>query len=153
MEEEYVDLGLPSGNLWAKNNYHATPNNPRGEYYAFHQVRDLEKNLEDGCNIPSNDDFWELIIFCKWEVIRDYRNQFDSYVIIGRNGNKIYLVATGTYYGVSSRIDILSGYYWSITCYDHWSACYLKFNARSIDVWRLDFNYRQPVRLIKKKSI
>ena len=75
-EQEYVDLGLPSGTLWKSSNekYYYTPDGAVQEF---------------GMNLPKKEHYQELIDYCKWEY------QDGGYVVVGPNGNKILLPLTG----------------------------------------------------------
>lgn len=108
----YVDLGLPSGNLWSTCNLGA--NNPweYGDYYAwgetstkaiysdknnlyyYKDLADISGNpkydastliMGSGWQMPNKDDFQELLDNCSW--FWDY----EGFRIVGPNGNSIYL--------------------------------------------------------------
>lgn len=66
----------------------------------------------NGWHMPNEADFLELIEHCNWEWIK-YENSVWGYKIEGKNGNKIFLPATG-YYQDSELIGIENqGCYWS----------------------------------------
>lgn len=119
---KYVDLGLPSGLLWAEDYI--------GGYcwgeifdYTFSKAK---KNVEKRCHaidikadetmdaarynwngkwrLPSQADFQELKDYCKW-TWRRY-----GFIITGPNGNSLFLKATDT---VSGNIDHFSCYWTS----------------------------------------
>lgn len=115
----YVDLGLPSGNLWSTCNLGA--NNPweYGDYYAwgetstkaiysdknnlyyYKDLADISGNpkydastliMGSGWQMPNKDDFQELLDNCSW--FWDY----EGFRIVGPNGNSIYLPRANTTY-------------------------------------------------------
>lgn len=74
----YVDLGLPSGTLWATCNLGASSPEEYGEYYMWGSVKD---NSDDDCswkNYPFNDGY-EGFDGDAWETNKDK--------IIDKNGN------------------------------------------------------------------
>lgn len=85
---EYVDLGLPSGTLWAKSN---APG-----FYTFDEA--VEKF---GDNLPSKEDWDELFEHCS----RKRDNEHNGLVLTGPNGNTVFLPAVGYHVGSD-------GYYW-----------------------------------------
>ena len=95
----YVDLGLPSGLRWNAND--------ESGFYTFLQAYQHFRN-----NLPSNDQFYELLNKCRWEWQSDKKR----YKVIGPNNNYIYMptsgytTCSGTLYNVG-----YGGYYWSST--------------------------------------
>ena len=95
----FVDLGLPSGLRW----------NAEDEdgFYTFLQAYQHFRN-----NLPSNDQFYELLNKCRWEWQSDKKR----YKVIGPNNNYVYMptsgytTCSGTLYNVG-----YGGYYWSST--------------------------------------
>lgn len=83
---EYVDLGLPSGTLWAKDNAYAAPISGAIEAY--------------GQRIPTKAQFQELLDNCRFEIVSGYESLIDceyggTVRATGPNGNKIYFCLTG----------------------------------------------------------
>lgn len=80
MEEGYVDLGLPSGTWWKKNDEEGT--------YQYHKA--IERFGED---LPTKKQCEELIDFCKWSATcqKSPESSKRKYTFIaeGPNGNKI----------------------------------------------------------------
>ncbi len=133
---EGVDLGLPSGVLWAPFNLGATTSEEYGDYIAWGKLEEcstcrIEYDIpdsslsiaEDAANaqwggnwrIPTKEDFEELLKFCSWT--RDTINYVNGYRVEGQNGAYIFLPAAGQrtpdsrlYYGRN-----YNGYYWSST--------------------------------------
>lgn len=85
---EYVDLGLKSGNLWAKYNYGAEDEFSAGDYFTGYEVNDIQFK---GGELPDQDDCTELFNSCKitWDVNKA------GYVVKGPNGNSIFFKSTG----------------------------------------------------------
>jgi len=65
---EYVDMGLPSGNLWAKQNLDRSGNLTNKIHYTWGRddsPKELIKNVLGGTwTVPSHDDYAELICNC-----------------------------------------------------------------------------------------
>lgn len=117
-----VDLGLPSGLIWAACNLGASNPSDFGDYYTFGKIspgsitileyREWEKELRGhdkmGGNpkydaataklgnkwrTPSDKEFYELKTHCKWDWI--VINGHSGFRITGPNGNSIFLPAAG----------------------------------------------------------
>lgn len=135
---EWVDLGLPSGILWATCNVDAKKPNDNGGYYAWGEVITKKEYKSTNCStvgakitslskkgkqdvaftkwgspwrIPTIDDFNELIDNCIWiwESNRGYK------IISKKNGNSIFLPAGGWRIYTSLLFDELAGSYWTST--------------------------------------
>lgn len=115
----YVDLGLPSGTLWATCNVGANSPTEYGNYYSWGETEtksNYSKNtysyygtpvtLSDNNDvahikwgetwrIPTKDDFDEIKNNCDWEwTIQSGQN---GYKVIGPNGKSIFLPAAGNH--------------------------------------------------------
>ena len=79
MARTFIDLGLPSGTLWA------TENEP-----GYHQFDEAVKTF--GVNLPSSDAWAELFEHCsrKWDWQRK------GFLLTGTNGNTLFLNASGS---------------------------------------------------------
>ena len=153
---EYVDLGLPSGLMWATCNVGASTPEDYGDYYAWGEVETKNDYSEktyvhcrkrgvlgsfwigdykydflgtDICTtkydvarakwgnswrLPTKKEFRELINNCEWKWIT--RNGINGYEVKSKkNGNCIFLPATGWRSGSSFRNKGGHGYYWSAT--------------------------------------
>lgn len=98
---EYIDLGLPSGTLWADTNEEG--------YYSYQDAIDaFGKN-----NLPKLTDFAELYDYCKWEWCKKKKGM----VVTGPNGKNIFFPASGFrhYYNGELYNVSIGGYYWSVT--------------------------------------
>lgn len=87
---EYVDLGLKSGTLWSdcyiskRYNFSTITNLPEEQYRCYSKF------------LPTLEDFKELYESC---TIKQYqKGNYDIYLIIGPNGNKIRMIR-----GVASK--------------------------------------------------
>jgi len=141
----YVDLGLPSGNMWATMNvgegglflepYYAW--GALSEYNTYSKIRYEHRigkeNLTDGVGlnlthdiarqqwggrwrIPTLDDFTELAHECSMTWC-SLGNRRRGVLITGPNGNKIVLPVTGYYKDNEIRDDRFQAYYWTSSLY------------------------------------
>lgn len=115
---DFVDLALPSGILWATANLGAERPEETGDYYAWGETTpnkllydsttytdpnvsnisgteyDAAYTTSGGkCRIPTYDDFIELINYCTWEYTKV--NSINGYKVIGANGDSIFLPFVG----------------------------------------------------------
>lgn len=95
----YVDLGLPSGTLWKKEN-------EGRKYYTYD-----EAISKFGDNLPTKEQFEELNSECEWIWVRK------GYEIIGPNGNSIFLPAAGFRNCIGEVVHSTAAY-WSCTLHD-----------------------------------
>ena len=141
-EYEYVDLGLPSGTLWATLNIGA--NNPEeyGQYFAWGELEektdystqaylyysgtyenigtdianteyDVAKHLwGNGWHMPTYNQFQELMKNCSWT--RTTQNNIKGYLVQGNN-NSIFLPCGGFKNGSGDNYIGTMAYYWSST--------------------------------------
>lgn len=90
---EFVDLGLPSGNLWCKHNVGATHEEETGDFLSFNDANSLEFGVE-GEQIPSENDQRELFERCYWQP--DNVNGVNGVRILSRNNREsIFFPMTG----------------------------------------------------------
>lgn len=128
----YIDLGLPSGTLWADANEEG--------FYTFDEAVEIY-----GDSLPTKEQFEELQTHCKWEW------NGCGYEVTGPNGNTIVLPAAG-YRFFDECVDYVgsNGLYWSSTPYGSDYTWTLYFYSGSVC---MDYAYRcyvRSVRLIKK---
>ncbi len=64
---EFVDLGLPSGNLWAKLNVGATTSSSNDDFGSYLTFNEAVYSANSGWTVPSPSDFQELIDNCNSE--------------------------------------------------------------------------------------
>ena len=135
----YVDLGLPSGTLWATCNVGA--NNPweYGCYFAWGEIKPKNEYSEhtytycdnpetlppsydaatqnwgsDWC-MPTMQQYQELIDNCTWTWTS--LSGKNGYEIMGENGNSIFLPAAAAFSYKMYECDGQCGYYWSSSLY------------------------------------
>ncbi len=146
----FVDLGLPSGLLWAETNIGAETAADDGNYYAWGETSTkstysdsnyfdsnyttysasgkttLEKqhdaayvNWGDSCCMPTSDEFGELLDNCTWEwtsKTNSSGSSIDGYEVTSvKNGNSIFLPASGYRWSGDLNYYGLHGFYWSST--------------------------------------
>ena len=158
---EYVDLGLPSGTLWATCNIGANSPEEYGYYFAWGETQTEPRevynwstykwsngsyftltkyctksnfgnngfvdnkteldpeddaayvNWGDNWRMPTYDQQTELLTVCTWTWTT--RNGVNGRLVIGPNGNTIFLPAAGFRFGSSQYSVGSEGDYWSRT--------------------------------------
>ena len=141
--QKAVDLGLPSGTLWADRNVGANSPEDYGDYYAWGETstkRDYSlytyQYYHNGyTNIGSNiagsrydvarqawGGGWKLPTKAQWEELENRctwtwttEGGHSGYKVTGPNGNSIFLPAAGLRGGTSSFSVGSEGSYWSST--------------------------------------
>ena len=115
---EYVDLGLPSGTMWATCNVGASSPEDCGDLFAWGEVHPKEiyhdstytysanpntlpsnrdaatANWGSRWRMPTDEDFVELLSNCAWRWTTI--NEVNGYIVTGFNGNSIFLPACAT---------------------------------------------------------
>ena len=121
----FVDLGLPSGLLWAEK---------QEEGYYTHE----EAVKKYGEALPQPEEFVELWRVCKW----DWSKERKGYTVTGPNGNSIFLAASGYRDRTGGDLSYVGslGYYWSAAQNSADSAYYLGFISGY--VYPLYYDYR-----------
>ncbi len=114
---EFVDLGLPSGKLWAKTNYGA---NSEGDYgiYMNWQSRSLVQSVwGEEWSTPTHNDIMELYTQCSftWEY---NSNSVYGCRVTGPNGNSFFLPAAGFKIQGTPQMVGTNIYYWSDNEYE-----------------------------------
>ena len=84
---EFVNLGLPSGTEWASED--ESDNDGFTIYVPYCKAKKM--------NLPTEEQFKELIDICRWIAKRSSSGSFEGYIVIGPNGNQIKLFAGGYY--------------------------------------------------------
>ena len=128
---EAVDLGLPSGRLWANMNVGASSPEDYGGYYAWGEIDEKDvynwssyrfgstqnlgtdrnisgtehdaahKNMGNAWRMPTNTELKELWDNCSWKWTS--QNNVNGYLVKGPNGNTIFLPAAGFKYESTYR--------------------------------------------------
>lgn len=114
MAQDYVDLGLPSGTLWKRQN--------ESGFYTYEEALNRFGN-----KLPEKHHYDELQNECTWIWIDDY-----GYKVVGPNGNSITLPAAGYRYCDGDVSGVGSGYYWSSTPGGSDYAWYFKFDSSGV---------------------
>ncbi len=143
---DYVDLGLPSGTLWATCNVGATTPEEYGNYYAWGETStkseysddtyyyssdpDVLPLSRDAANadwggtwrMPTKAEIEELLDEdnCTWTLSREAKGRI---VTSKSNGNRIFLPAAGYRYYSSLGNAGSYGYYWSSSLNTNRSTC------------------------------
>ena len=158
----YVDLGLPSGLLWATCNVGAETPEEYGNYYAWGEINVKSTYKDSNCStngvqmtdvsgnyeydaatdnwgsswrIPSKDELSELKNMCIWTWTT--RNGVNGYNVEGPNGNIIFLPAAGSRYWSSLDNAGKNGVYLSSTPYENgnYNAYILSFDGSSYGLY------------------
>lgn len=130
-----IDLALPSGTLWANMNVGANSETDFGNLYAwgetnvktnYDQIMYKQIHLTNiagtendvatqtlgaGWQMPSTDDFNELLQYCTWKWSK--KSGTYGYVFTGRNGKSIFLPASGCIYSKTVENRNKYCYYWT----------------------------------------
>ena len=142
MKQKFIDLGLPSGNLWVTENEVAENGQPL--YATFD-----EAVKQYGENLPTRDDWQELIdnVPHLWDKKRD------GLLFVARNGKELFLPAMGYYSQFLEDCDMMDyGFYWSGNTYEHNSefAYCTEFGKSFVEVSYNSCENGRTIRLIKK---
>lgn len=175
----YVDLGLPSGTLWAEYNIGASSPEEYGDYFSYGETTPKEwyseatytfdKTLSEGENLaleddaayvnwgeewrmPTKDEYQELIDNCSY--IETKYNNVKGYLFTGPNGNTIFLPHAGMYYADNQKWLIGSAaQYLSSTSYKYSWGCYaLNTYSSSLSVEENQRYCGHPLRAVKMKK-
>lgn len=111
-----VDLGLPSGNLWATMNYGANNIAGYGQYCTRYDIAGIEESIANDpawgsdWKVPSKEDYDELISGCNWSWTN--LNGITGYWLSSKhNSNFIFLPAAGGIYNEKTYDVGTCGYY------------------------------------------
>ena len=115
MDGECVDLGLPSGTLWATCNVGANKPEDYGGYFGWHGGKTATANWGNGWNVPSKEQWEELLQ--NTNSIWTTRNGVNGRLFTASNGKGLFLPAAGERWN-DELCDAGSGRYWSSSLYD-----------------------------------
>lgn len=140
----WVDLGLPSGTLWAETNVkNPLDNNP---YWTWDDIMSSAyKN-----HVPTKEQLLELKDghYCKWS----WDNERAGYEVVSKkNGNSIFLPAGGWLESAVAG-ERSYGFYWSSTVLHKNAAHCLRFDRRHIELKNNFSHLGVSVRLVKNKD-
>ncbi len=111
-KHQYVDLGLPSGILWATCNVGANKPEEYGDYleWGITSWAMAITNWGDGWRMPTKEEWQELLdnTTNKWTT----QNGVNGMLFIASNGNSLFLPAAGHDFLSVDNVGLL-GYYWS----------------------------------------
>lgn len=172
---EEVDLGLPSGTLWANMNVGSLRPSDYGEFYSWGEIKtkrnyqqveyenikqvDISGTAYDVANlkygtewqIPTVADFDELIHNCSWSwVIVDGHK---GYNVTGKNGQSIFLPAAGWMCSDIPEYQGQYGYYWTSVKVNDTFAKGLLFSKSEKKVGNGYLYYGRCVRPVKKNAV
>ena len=144
-QTEFVDLGLPSGTLWA------TDYEVEGTelvYLPYENAKSL--------NLPTKEQWEELISNCKWEY--DHAGDFNEAYCIGPNGNIVIFRITGQVH-INKCTDSSKAFFWisddNETNEKNAICIYNEYYGRAWITKERIMNcfsgYKLPIRLVKEK--
>ena len=143
MKHAYVDLGLPSGTLWATKNFTMG----KQKHFTYYEAMFLEK-IYKYLEVPSKEDFKELIKYCTWKWTRLF-GKTTGCKVTGPNGNSIFLPASGFYRSTILNSSGADGYYWSTDFTDNHNANYLHFTSNFECMYYDSRYYMHSIRTVK----
>ena len=179
---DYVDLGLPSGILWATCNVGATSPDEFGEYYAWgetytkemyggetpegksddgdYNYSDSPKKLPVGADVANVKwgDHWRLPTKENIEELKEkckWEWLSVGYVVTGPNGNRMFMPAGGYRRGSSTYSAKSKGQYWSssIGSNSKYEAFKLSFDSEDLGVLCNFRYYGLSVRPVYDKKV
>ena len=124
---EYVDLGLPSGTLWATCNVGANSPEEYGDYFAWGETQPKDvynwstyQYYEDDAAATNWGNEWRMPAKEEWQELLDNttnkwttQNGVNGRLFTGSNGNSLFLPATGFRWDDDLNYAGSYGYYWS----------------------------------------
>ena len=154
---EYVDLGLPSGTLWAADFEKEEGNRM---YLPYGKAALL--------NIPTMEQWEELFKSCRWECVTPNGSQTDSTInevlCVGPNGNVLKFERTGMYEITDNISDGYEIYFWLIDNEEESEKNSVVFrrilNSRisNVNYYKSEYvtnklfsGFKLPIRLVRKK--
>ncbi len=160
---DFIDLGLPSGNKWATEDftggmiewqrYIDKKEEWVKEYYISHEKLEQQIRMADSrAQIPSYSDFDELVSYCNKEYFVDYKNgRVFKVSFIGPNGNRIVFNCShfgigNNWYGSYGELEfVITAKNWDLQKYKKTG---VSVGAKMIDMHDGSYN----VRLFKKRE-
>lgn len=160
---DFIDLGLPSGNKWATEDFTTgyikwqrdidKVAEWSKEYYISHEKLEQQIRMVDSrAQIPSYSDFYELVSSCNVEYFVDYKNgRVFKVSFVGPNGNRV--VFNCSHFGNGNNWYASNGELKFVVIAKNWDLEKYKKTAVSVRANRVD-NHDDfyHVRLFKKKE-
>ena len=172
---QLIDLGLPSGTLWADRNIGADAPEKAGDYFRFGETTPFTEdspeyvydeideciagtdrdaatvNLGSNYRMPAFEQIKELLDECKWKWTK--QNGVKGMKVTGPNGNSIFFPASGCRNFSSGALGNVGsyGYYWSASPYSSNNGRFLNFYS---SFWYWNNCYRAtgfPVRAVAEE--
>ena len=138
---EAVDLGLSV--KWASCNVGAYSSESYGSYYTWSETNNID--FSDNWRMPTASEMRELRDNCDWRWTNV--NGISGYRVTGKNGNSIFLPASGFKLNNRTFDEGSYGYYWSSGSGSQ--ANYLEFNSYDYDVNGSEPTYGCTVRPVR----
>ena len=145
-EHEFVDLGLPSGTLWATCNVDASKPEDYGDYFSWDEGKTAAAKWGNGWSVPSMEQWKELKENTKstWTT----RNGVKGRLYTASNGNSLFLPAAGYRWGDGLYYAGGDGNYWSSSLYTVYPDCAWYFYFYSGDAY-VGYGYRDGGRSVR----
>lgn len=128
----YINLGLPSGVLWAQCNINSDNQEDKGSLCTYNEISEIMQ-IKDG-RLPTREEINELINCCSWRWSTN--NGINGYYVEGPNKNKIFLPTTGVNPndGRGYLYEGTQGYYWTsdVTTFNPSMNYTLRFSSERI---------------------
>lgn len=138
---EYVDLGLPSGTLWAAD---YEKDGDKRIYLPYDNV--------SASNIPTEEDWNELLKTCRW----DYHDREGYFACVGPSGREIPFYCSGHFRDEKSHQYTRASIFW---IKDESAG----FEKNAVEIWpnentpkqivKIFKGYKCPIRLVRKKIV
>ena len=108
---KYVDLGLPSGTLWASCNVGASKPEDCGDYISWHQCEEAASSWGDGWQVPTKEQCEEL----KSNTTRTWMKKkgVQAMLFKANNGKELLMPAAGFVEVANLYYKGLRGNYWT----------------------------------------
>ena len=138
---EAVDLGLSV--KWASCNVGAYSSESYGSYYTWSETKNID--FSDNWRMPTASEMRELRDNCVWKWTNE--KGISGYRVTGKNGNSIFLPASGFKLNDRTFDEGSYGYYWSSGSGSQ--ANYLEFNSYDYDINGSEPTYGCTVRPVR----
>ena len=149
---DYVDMGLPSGTLWATSNIGANSETEKGELFKWAQIEGSSWGEE--WSLPTRDQIQELLLPSHTTCTYTTKNDVPGFEIKSvHNGATLFFPAAGS---SSKDISGKTAYYWSKSSISPMSYDIMYFKSLpdsiSAGVASYERSFTLSVRLVTKKQ-